>query len=533
MAASELERTHPLTVLVGTGRALVQMVWALVAFVFLSMGDSGWVARLGLVGLIVVASLIAAGASWLNWLYFRYGVVGTDLVIESGWLVRKRRAIPIGRIQGIDIRADLVSRLLGLANVVVQTAGGGSGDAEASIGSIPLAAAEALRSSLLAERQATTAEKPAPVATIAGTPIELTDSGAMVGADPVGRMSDLRGAFGGAPTETPAPTFEYRLPLSRLLVAGLTSNAVFGVFAAFVAALAQGAPMLLSADGLGDAIAGVVLTGSGLGLAVLVVAGSMFAIASRDYGFVARRVADRIETEAGLFERRMTSLPVRRIQAVRVESNPLRRVLGFESVYADTAGFGRSDDQQTAQAASPILPLSRSTEVAELLHALLPESERFPTTQPMGRRSLRFYLTWPTFSATSLVALALVGATIALWPSLIGSGYELAVPGALAGVCLTVGAITAGLQVAAWRASGVGADERALCITYGTIGRYRVRIPRSRIQSISWRQTPFQARAGLATLRVATVSGSRGTSYSVRHLDVADAMRIAEWYSPS
>lgn len=533
MAASELQRTHPLTVLVGTGRALVQMVWAFVAFVFLSMGGSGWAARLGLAGLILVASLIAAGASWLNWLYFRYGVVGTDLVIESGWLVRKRRAIPIGRIQGIDIRADLVSRLLGLANVVVQTAGGGSGDAEASIGSIPLEAAEALRSSLLAERHATNAEKPAPVATIAGTPIELTDSGVMVGADPIGRMSDLRGAFGGVPAETPAPTFEYKLPLTRLLVAGATSNAVLGVLAAFGAAIAQGAPMLVSADGLSDALAGVVLTSSGLGLAALIVAGSIFAIASRDYGFVARRVADRIETEAGLFERRMTSLPVRRIQAVRVESNPLRRMLGFQSVYADTAGFGRGDDQQTAQAASPILPLSRADEVAELLHSLLPESEHFPATRPMGRRALRFYLTWPTLSATALVALTLAGATIALWPILLGSGYELAVPSAVAGVCLTVGAITAALQAAAWRAAGVGADERALCIAYGTVGRYSVRIPRSRIQSISWRQTPFQARAGLATLRVATVSGSRGTSYSVRHLDVADAIQIVEWYSPS
>jgi uncharacterized membrane protein YdbT with pleckstrin-like domain len=59
-----------------------------------------------------------------------------------------------------------------------------------------------------------------------------------------------------------------------------------------------------------------------------------------------------------------------------------------------------------------------------------------------------------------------------------------------------------------------------------------VRVGRSRIQSLAISQSPFQRRAGLATLRLATVSGSSHAVFRVRHLPVADAALIEQWYSP-
>jgi putative membrane protein len=81
--------------------------------------------------------------------------------------------------------------------------------------------------------------------------------------------------------------------------------------------------------------------------------------------------------------------------------------------------------------------------------------------------------------------------------------------------------------------AGYGADARALAIRSGALGVIRARLPRTRIQSMSVRQNPFQRRAGLATLTATTVIGSAASTHRVRHLPVADAVRIAEWYSPS
>ena len=42
---------------------------------------------------------------------------------------------------------------------------------------------------------------------------------------------------------------------------------------------------------------------------------------------MARRVEARVETESGLLERRMTGLPVARIQALSIDQAPLQRLL--------------------------------------------------------------------------------------------------------------------------------------------------------------------------------------------------------------
>jgi len=536
MADSELSRTHPATIAVRTVKALSQMVFAFIAMVFLGTfgGRSGGVlATLGIGGIAIAVTAISAGFAWLNWWFFRFGVVGHDLVILEGALVKKRRAIPLARVQGIDIRADLISRLMGLADVVVQTAGGGSGEAEARIGSIPLSQAEQLRSELLHWRDRVAGAADTGIEAPSGQ--EADRSAALVGSDPVGRMSDLRGVFGSAEADRRASEFEYKLPFSRLVVAGLTSNAVLVTIAAGIGVLAQFAELLggFTRDAT-DALSRLALpTLIALGFVgmLLVVAVSIAIIVARDFGFTTRRVHDRLETEAGLTERRMTSLPVRRIQALRIEQTALRRLFGFASIHADTAGFGRGEEQKSTTAAA-LIPLARTAEIRPLLHRLLPEAETMPPTTGLPRRARRFYVLWPT----TLAAVATLGiVSLAAWLVEMAGQVELAQAGWLVGIvgALAVGGIVGATQALAWRNARFGADETALAIKWGVLGRYSVRLSRTRIQSVTIRQSPFQKHAGLATLVVASVSGSSSAHFRVRNLEAGDAGRIAEWYSPT
>lgn len=523
MADSELAHTHPATVIVGALKTLWQGLFAALGFALIGAferGGSDWLLGVGAAGFVLLLSAVGAGFSFLKWHFFRYGIVGEDLLISEGWLVRKRRTIPLSRVQGVDVRAGVVMRVLGVTDVVVQTAGGGSGEAEAKIGQITLAEAEQLRFALLHGRQAVEPLLPADTGGSA-----VTSALPTIGADPMGRMADLRGAFGGVEAARVEPTFEYRVSLGRLVLSAATSRSVLIAAGAIIA----GATQLLDFAG-DDVFDQAGRLASGLGIFAIVaftflVILSALAIGaivtiSRNFGFTVRRVGDRVETEAGLLERRMTGMPVRRIQAVAVEESPLRRWLGWASVRAVTAGFGAGEEQQIATAPA-LVPIARRSEVALLLHQLLPEAERFPQLGPLPRRAQRFYLTVPT-TLTVLFAAAILYATFA-W-------YVRAAPGVLTLAVLTLLAVV-GVRVLSWRNAAFGTDQWALGIQSGVAGRRRVRIGRNRIQSLSVRQNPFQRRAGLATVHAVGVSGSARAHYRIAHLEESDARRLLAWFS--
>ena len=59
----------------------------------------------------------------LYYMRFRYWITPTELVIHSGVITRRKRNIPIERIQNIEIEQSPLPRLLGTAKVAVYTAG--------------------------------------------------------------------------------------------------------------------------------------------------------------------------------------------------------------------------------------------------------------------------------------------------------------------------------------------------------------------------------------------------------------------------
>ncbi|ARS91570.1 PH domain-containing protein [Natrarchaeobaculum aegyptiacum] len=74
-----------------------------------------------------------AGASYGVGYYYRFGYRITDdtFDVASGVIARRSREIPYGRIQNVDIRQGVFQRLVGLATVSIETAGGG--DTEAAL----------------------------------------------------------------------------------------------------------------------------------------------------------------------------------------------------------------------------------------------------------------------------------------------------------------------------------------------------------------------------------------------------------------
>jgi len=515
MAESELKRTHPATVFVKSVKVLWQSLIGLF-FVFVASGV-GQSAPLALFGVIMLLSVMATvAASWVAWSRFGYGIQGEDLIVVEGLFVRKRRVIPIGRVHGVNMRADIFMRMLGLVEVVVQTAGGGSVEPEAKIGAITLSDAEELKSALLHTREA------APEAAATAAPAAMPGPAA-VGADPVGRISDFRGAFGGVEAQRHDTSFEHQVTLTELALAAATSNRVPIMVLVFLGVGAQ----LVEVVGIG-AVEETANTAARLAVPILIVfavlafvfvaAAAVVVAVVRDYGFVARRFDRRIEVEAGLLERRLRGIPVSRVQSVRVEESWLRKLFGLATIYVDTAGI--SHEQEANGGSTALVPALKAREVSRVMHGLLPEAERFPLSPGLPGRAARFYIIVPTL-------LTLLFGVLPVWA--LGWFW---MPGYVAGgtVLLIVTALIAGMRALAWRAAGIGVDEDAMTMQSGIVGRSRMRISRARIQSLTVTQNPFQRRAGLATIVADSVSGSSKARHRVRHIEEKRAHRLLRWY---
>jgi putative membrane protein len=436
--------------------------------------------------LLALGVLVLLAWSSIEWLRRTYALEGGALRLEEGVLSRQLRAVPFDRIQQVDLVRKPLHRLLGVATLRVETAGGGRA-AEVDLDVVTLAEAQALRSSLLrAKARLAAAPAGAPGQVAAGQ----------------GSVDEAELVEAAAPPERVL----LRLRLGEVMLAGITGSRA-------AAALVVLGPLTQAFDwfpGLSDwllarfdpeavapttptaflfaAVAAVVVW---LGLA----AGSSVVT---DYGFTLARVGDDLVVRRGLLERREAVLPLARLQVVRIDESLLRRALGLASIRIQSAGRTGGGDQTASRLAIPIL---QRTEVNRLLGELLPGAAPVPGLRVPPPAARRRAVT------RSLVRTAAVVAMIALPLWLLSAQDVLAVPPALAlaAVPLLALAVVAGL--AAYRNLGHAASAGFLYARAGVAIRVVAVVPVAKAQSGSVRSSPFQRRAGLATLHVDIAGG--------------------------
>jgi uncharacterized protein len=122
----------------GAGGAVTLFVWASWPWA------AGWTA----------AALAAFAAGWLLAGRFRgswgYAEAAEELYLTYGVLVRQLVVVPYGRMQVVDVTADLLEQALGIATVRVRTA---ASTADIRVVGLPLAEAVQLRDRLAARSE--------------------------------------------------------------------------------------------------------------------------------------------------------------------------------------------------------------------------------------------------------------------------------------------------------------------------------------------------------------------------------------------
>nr|WP_208288658.1 PH domain-containing protein [Halobacterium sp. R2-5] len=437
----------------------VGLAWVFIFGGFaLAGGDPVVVSAVVVLAVVALAAVTAYEVAYYR--RFEYVLTEDSLDIGSGVFSRREREIPLRRVQNVDVTRSFVARLLGIAVVDVETAGGGG--TEANLRFVGREEGNRLQEEIREKRAALQREG----RTETGESTEGEAAG--VEGETLFELSDRDLLLYGA------------LSFDPRLASGVVA------FAPFVAPL------------LGDRV-----TISGLGFAVLAAfavvafvalwAASAAARIVQFYGFRLRRVGDDLRYERGLLSRRDGTIPLSKLQTVAVEENLLMRRFGFASLAVETAGYAPgSTPSGGSEAAIPIAPRE---DVLSLARTLEPFHD-FEVAKPPERarkRYVRRYL---------IVGLAVLGA------------------GALVNALLVdipwYGAVV--VLPLAWPAARLAHRHRGYelgpdhAVTRAGFWNRSTRIvPYRRVQTVIQRQTVFQKRWSLSTV-IFDTAGSRSIS---------------------
>ena len=308
----------------------------------------------------------------------------------------------------------------------------------------------------------------------------------------------------------------YKISHRQLLFFASTSGRAGVIISAIIAFSAQFED-LIPFDRIFNELGNYVRVGYML-LSILIIIGLVLAwllsviMAYLKYNdFTVKKVGEDIVITRGLLEKRTTSIPIRRIQAVKITESPIRQPFGFASVSLENAG-GSITDQKNKE--NLVLPVVKKSEIAGILNKCLDEYNFKVDLEPAPKRANRRYLL-----VKSLIALIVAtGLSIYFWP------YGL--------FSWLLPALAILLGVLQYKSAGWNFNGNQLVLRYRSIQQQTVFMRKNRIQSLYMNANWFQKRAGLTNIEAVVMSSGGGHISKVSHINKVDAEKIYEWYRP-
>jgi putative membrane protein len=435
---------------------------------------AGW--EVWLMILLVPAVLFSIA----RYLSFRLRYDEHELVIRSGLIFRNERHIPYSRIQNVDAIQNLFHRFLNVVEVRVETGGGAEEEARLSV--LPHAALEEMRRRVFSGRSA-------------AQPVEAA-----------------------RPEEAPRGETLVHLPLRELLLCGFLENKGMVLIAAgFGVAWESGVMSRLSDilfaragvtsgrrffrgliqstfqdgqvpwDRIGIALAAFVV------FLIVVRVISMIWAFIRLYDFRLTRIGEDLRSEYGLFTKVAATVPIRRVQTITFSAGPLHRWLKRATVRVATAGgAGKQNNQSATRGREWLAPLIKREALPHLLQQVVPGFDIDAVNwQPLHPRAF----------------------ARAVKPSLIFS----AVVTLSASLLLGWGAIGVAVVMLLWSIIGTrqyvahihwAEDDEVVMMRSGWIWQQTTLARVNKIQAVAMRQSPFDRRAAMASVRVDTAGTS-------------------------
>lgn len=336
-ASEGWQRLHPLSPLIRGGR-----IGALALFAFVQQGRDlpAWA---GPAAAATAAAVIAAG-SWWTWRSTGYRLDGEVLELRTGAIFRRHRRVPLARIESVDIARPFLARFFALVEVRVEAVSQGASEVRLSF--LPEDAAAALRAQLTGTSAAAVTDEPLPTA-------------------PAVRVPDreLVWAYVAAPL---AGLVLLSAPPVLALVAGGTEATIGGLAASTAGLIASAGTLLLRAERL--------------------------------HGFSLVDVPEGLRLRRGLLNELHQTVPLARVQAVRIEEPALWRPFRRARLLVDVAGY-RGGDRQARQETAVLLPVATWSVVADVMRRVFPDVtvDEMALVPAPGRARWRAPVRWRSY----------------------------------------------------------------------------------------------------------------------------------------
>lgn len=326
-------RTHPLTAVVQGTRWAAAASVGLVGSIFTGGGWGDLGPFISLLAALGGGLLVGMVVGYAMWRFTRYVIDGTELRITSGVVTKSSRRIPYERIQSVDIAEPLVARLLGLAELRIEMAGGK--DSRSPLRFLSLSDAQDLRRVLLTRAHGRTDDEPA----------------------------ERRSVITVVPPE--------RIIIGTVLSLDFVFAAI-GLVALVVGAIWFRQVLVL--------LGGIVSIGSWL---VQIVARRIV----QQWDFTLSRGDGGLRIERGLLSRTSQTIPYARVQGIAAKEPFVWRRLGWRRLEVDVAGYASHDDSDGASSSSILLPIADGALADAVIAELIPgaDVESVPRTHAPRR----------------------------------------------------------------------------------------------------------------------------------------------------
>ncbi|MCT1910387.1 PH domain-containing protein [Brachybacterium paraconglomeratum] len=417
-------RTHPITPLVTGWKVVVGIIAVLTAQNIAQLANEFTIRRalIGL-GILLVVVLVAIVLSALSWWFTTYAVDEDGVSVHSGMISRSREYAPRARIESVSIERPLLARLLGLAKVRVEVAGGG--ESYLDIEYVSSARAEELRLGILE--------------VAAGASAPRTSAAPAEAAPADGTSAEARAALAGGPTEGSSAAGgqdagdaarDHGGRLEEVLYDGVTDGELIARIPTerLVRSLVRDLGFL---TGIVMSVVGVVvavllaLWQEGFSIAILValaptaiaVPKYVFGRIDSGWGFVSRFSERGLRMRRGLANTRTDNIAAGRIQRFDLRRPFLWRGPGWTAVSATVAGIDDDDEN----GATSVLPVGTHEELRQTLGRLsaplgtdddLATLEHLLTARARDLPGLRTPVRWYWIARRTEVSILLPGALV-------------------------------------------------------------------------------------------------------------------------
>lgn len=447
-------------------------------------GGSLWLTLVFVLPAAFVLIVGGAAADYVRWRKTFYRVAESKVELRAGLVHRKHRAVHRGRIRTVDLTANPLYRIFGVAKLSIGTGEhSGSAGSQLALDPVRRPVAEALRRELL--------QRPAPEAT------EETDPDA-----PIARLDWwwLRYA-----------------PFS--VWPGVLGMAVCG-------ALWQASDWLGLEKSIINQVGDLVREQSlflliPLALVIVLVVGLIATLAffaeSWWHYRLQRAPGETLEVHRGLLIQRSLSLAEDRLRGIELVEPFGSRVLGAARLEAVATGIKQNRPDQMAEESKVLMPEAprafADAVAADILAEPASPTSTALTTHPLAARRRR--LTWAMAGVTAIVGvLVILGLTV--------TSVLLHIAWISAIVLVPYGVF---LAVQTYRNLGHGNTERYLVIRFGALARHTAALRRSGVIGWTIRQTPFQRGSGVISVS-ATTAASAG-AYTMNDADASEGLQFA------